>query len=72
MAGFNLRQSQPLAWELRAAMSLGKLWGTHSRERDALNLLQPLYGAFTEGFETADLIAARRLIDGLRSSASIR
>jgi predicted ATPase len=53
-------------------MSLGKLWGTHSRERDALNLLQPLYGAFTEGFETADLIAARRLIDGLRSSASIR
>ena len=48
-------------------MNLGKLWATQSRERDALDLLEPLYGRFTEGFETADLIAARRLLDDFRS-----
>jgi predicted ATPase len=58
-----------LAWELRAAMNLAKLWAAQSRERDALDLLEPLYGRFTEGFETADLIVARRLIDELRSPA---
>jgi predicted ATPase/DNA-binding winged helix-turn-helix (wHTH) protein len=66
------RKQSALAWELRAAMNLGKLWATQSREGDALDLLEPLYGRFTEGFETADLIAARRLLDDLRSSAGTR
>jgi len=71
-SGALARKQGALAWELRAAMNLGKLWATESRESDALDLLEPLYGSFTEGFETADLIAARRLIDELRSSASTR
>ena len=71
-SGALARKQGALAWELRAAINLGKLWATQSRERDALDLLEPLYGRFTEGFETADLIAARRLIDELRSSASTR
>ena len=71
-SGALARKQGALAWELRAAMNLGKLWATQSRERDALDLLEPLFGRFTEGFETADLIAARRLIDELRSSASTR
>jgi predicted ATPase len=66
------RKQSALAWELRAAMNLGRLWATQSREGDALDLLEPLYGRFTEGFETADLIAARRLLDDLRSSAGTR
>jgi predicted ATPase len=53
-------------------MNLGQLWAAQSRERDALDLLEPLYGRFTEGFETVDLIAARRLIDEFTSLASSR
>ncbi len=71
-SGALARKQSALAWELRAAMNLCKLWATQSREGDALDLLEPLYGRFTEGFETADLIAARRLIDELRSTASSR
>jgi predicted ATPase len=71
-SGALARKQGALAWELRAAMNLSRLWATQSRERDALNLLEPLYGRFTEGFETADLTAARRLIDELRSSARTR
>jgi predicted ATPase/DNA-binding winged helix-turn-helix (wHTH) protein len=68
-SGALARKQGALAWELRAAMNLGKLWATQCRERDALDLLEPLYGRFTEGFETVDLIAARRLLDDFRSSA---
>jgi predicted ATPase len=71
-SGALARKQGALAGELRAAMNLGKLWATQSRERDALDLLEPLYGRFTEGFETADLIAARRLLDDFRSSADTR
>jgi predicted ATPase/DNA-binding winged helix-turn-helix (wHTH) protein len=71
-SGALARKQGALAWELRVAMNLGKLWATQSRERDALDLLEPLYGRFTEGFETADLIAARRLLDDFRSSADTR
>ncbi len=66
------RKQGALSWELRAAMNLGKLWAAQGRERDALDLLEPLYGTFTEGFETADLIAARRLLDDFRSSVGNR
>jgi predicted ATPase len=68
-SGALARKQGALAWELRTAMNLGKLWAAQSRERDALDLVAPLYGRFTEGFETADLIAARRLLDDLGSSA---
>ena len=71
-SGALARKQGALAWELRAAMNLGKLWAAQGRESDALDLLEPLYGRFTEGFETTDLIAARRLIDGLRSPAGSR
>jgi hypothetical protein len=71
-SGALARKQGALAWELRAAMNLGQLWAAQSRERDALDLLEPLYGRFTEGFETVDLIAARRLIDEFTSLASSR
>jgi hypothetical protein len=71
-SGALARKQGALAWELRAAMNLGQLWAAQSRERDALDLLEPLYGRFTEGFETVDLIAASRLIDELTSLASSR
>jgi predicted ATPase/DNA-binding winged helix-turn-helix (wHTH) protein len=67
-SGALARKQGALAWELRAAINLGQLWATQRRERDALDLLEPLYGRFTEGFETADLIAARRLLDDLMAS----
>jgi predicted ATPase len=64
-SGALARKQGALAWQLRAATNLGQLWATQRRERDALDLLEPLYGRFTEGFETVDLIAARRLLDDL-------
>jgi predicted ATPase len=71
-SGALARKQGALAWELRAAMNLGQLWVTQSRASDALGLLEPLYGRFTEGFETVDLIAASRLIEELTSLASSR
>jgi len=52
-----------LSWELRAATSLARLLRDQGRYPDALAILQPVYGRFTEGFGTADLIAAKRLLD---------
>jgi predicted ATPase len=54
-----------LSWELRAATSLARLWRDQNRRAEALTLLQPVYDRFTEGFDTADLIEARLLLDGL-------
>jgi TolB-like protein/predicted ATPase len=51
-----------LSWELRAATSLARLWRDQGRNEDAYRLLAPVYGRFTEGFETADLRAAKALI----------
>ena len=53
------------AFELRAAMSLARLWGERSRRAEAYDLLAPIYGWFTEGFETADLMEAKLLLDQL-------
>jgi predicted ATPase len=55
-----------LALELRAATSLAQLLRDQSRSADALALLQPVYDRFTEGFDTADLKAAKALLDALR------
>jgi predicted ATPase/DNA-binding winged helix-turn-helix (wHTH) protein len=59
------RQQGALSWELRAATSLARLWRDQARSEDANGLLQPVYDRFTEGFETADLKAAKALLDAL-------
>jgi len=51
------------SFELRAATSLARLWKAHGRHRDAEQLLRPVYEWFTEGLDTADLIAAQSLLD---------
>jgi predicted ATPase len=48
-----------------AATSLAQLWGEQDRRTEARDLLAPLYGWFTEGFETADLKDAKALLDEL-------
>jgi predicted ATPase len=54
-----------LSWELRAATSLARLRRDQGRSADATALLQPVYDRFTEGFATADLTAAKALLDDL-------
>ena len=54
-----------LSWELRAATSLARLWGDQGRSADAVATLKPVYDRFTQGFDTADLVAAKRLVDEL-------
>ena len=54
-----------LWWELRAATSLARLLRKQGRPADAIACLQPVYDRFTEGFGTADLIAAKQLLDEL-------
>ncbi len=54
-----------LSWELRAATSLGRLLRDRGRSTDAIACLQPIYDRFTEGFGTADLMAAKQLLDDL-------
>jgi predicted ATPase/DNA-binding winged helix-turn-helix (wHTH) protein len=56
------RQQGALFWELRAALSLARLRGRQGRPDDAKQILAPVYDRFTEGFETADLLAARALL----------
>ncbi len=53
------------SWELRASTSLAKLWQQQDKRQEAYDLLAPVYGWFTEGFDTADLIDAKRLLDEL-------
>jgi tetratricopeptide (TPR) repeat protein len=60
------RRQGALSWELRAATSLARLWHEQNRTRAAREILAPVYDRFTEGFETADLRAAKLLLDGLR------
>jgi predicted ATPase len=60
------RRQGALSWELRAATSLGRLLRDQGRRADAIALLQPVYDRFTEGFDTADLKAAKALLDVLQ------
>jgi predicted ATPase len=55
-----------LAWELRSATSLARLWQRQGRHRQAHELLAPIYQRFTEGHATPDLIAVRRLLGELQ------
>ena len=59
------RSQQAKAYELRAATSLARLWSERGRRNEASNLLTPVYGWFTEGFDTADLKEAKALLDEL-------
>jgi predicted ATPase len=62
------REQGALLWELRVALSLARLRVIQSRQTDARQILAPVYDRFTEGFGTADLRAARAMLDTLPSS----
>jgi class 3 adenylate cyclase/predicted ATPase len=61
------RQQQAKSWELRAAMSMARLWRDQGKGDEARDLLAPVYGWFTEGFDTLDLKEAKTLLDELRA-----
>jgi predicted ATPase len=58
-------RQQARSWELRAATSLARLWLQHGQRAEARALLAPIYGWFTEGFDTDDLQEARALLEAL-------
>jgi predicted ATPase len=59
------RKQQAKSWELRAAMSMARLWRDQGRRDEARELLAPVYGWFTEGFNTRDLKEAKALLEEL-------
>jgi predicted ATPase len=59
------RAQQAKSFELRAAMSMARLWRDQGKRQQAQDLLAPIYGWFIEGFETLDLKEARALLDDL-------
>jgi predicted ATPase len=61
------RQQRAKSWELRAAMSMARLWRDQGKRNEARDLLAPVYGWFTEGFDTLDLREAKTLLGNLRT-----
>src|SRR6516225_8240421 len=61
------RAQQAKSWELRAAMSIARLWRDQDKRNQARDLLAPLFGWFTEGFDTRDLKGAKLLLDELHA-----
>jgi class 3 adenylate cyclase len=61
------RAQQAKSWELRAAMSMARLWRDQGKRDEARDLLAPVYGWFTEGFDTLDLKEAKALLDELHA-----
>jgi len=59
------RQQQAKSWELRVAMSMARLWRDQGKRDEARDLLAPVYGWFTEGFDTLDLKEAKALLTEL-------
>ena len=59
------RKQQAKSWELRAAMSMARLWRDQGKRHEARDLLAPVYGWFTEGFDTLDLKEAKDLVNDL-------
>jgi predicted ATPase len=59
------RAQQAKSWELRAAMSMARLWRDQGKSQQARELLAPVYGWFTEGFDTRDLKEAKALLEQL-------
>ena len=62
------RRQQAKSSELRAAMSLSRLWQQQGKRTEAHELLAPIYSWFTEGFDTADLQEAKALLEAYHSS----
>jgi predicted ATPase len=60
------RRQGTLSWELRGATSLARLWHRQRKTSEARKLLASVYRRFTEGFDTADLIAAKALLASFR------
>ena len=60
-------QQEAKSWELRASMSMARLWRDQGKREEARDLLVPVYGWFTEGFDTLDLKEAKALLDELAS-----
>jgi predicted ATPase len=60
------QQQQARWWELRAATTLAKHWHDEGKYLEAYSLLQPVYGSFVEGFDTASLKDAEALLGELR------
>jgi predicted ATPase len=61
------RQQEAKSWELRAAMSMARLWRDQGKPQQARELVAPVYGWFTEGFDTLDLKEAKALLEELAS-----
>jgi predicted ATPase len=59
------RQQEAKFWELRASVHLARLWRDQGKSKEARDLLAPVYGWFTEGFDTLDLKEAKALLDKL-------
>ena len=59
------RQQQARSWEHRAATSMARLWRDQGKSKQARELLAPVYGWFTEGFDTLDLKEAKALLNEL-------
>jgi predicted ATPase len=59
------RKQQAKSWELRASISLARLWRDQGKVQQARELLTPVYGWFTEGFDTRDLKEAKALLEEL-------
>jgi predicted ATPase len=59
------RKQQAKSYELRAAMSMARLWRDQGKRNEARDLLAPVYGWFIEGFDTLDLKEAKALLDEL-------
>jgi predicted ATPase len=59
------RQQEAKSLELRAAVALARLWQQQGRSQEAYALLSNIYGWFTEGFNTPDLVEARALLEDL-------
>jgi predicted ATPase len=61
------RAQEAKSWELRTAMSMVRLWRSQGKPQQARELLAPIYGWFTEGFDTRDLKEVKALLDELAS-----
>jgi class 3 adenylate cyclase/predicted ATPase len=59
------REQGAKGWEIGAATDLARLWAEHGRRTEARDFLAPIYGSFTEGFDTLDLKEAKGLLDAL-------
>jgi predicted ATPase len=63
------RRQEALSWELRAALSLAKLWHQDGKTAEADEVLSAVYNRFTEGFETPDLRSASAMLQSLAISS---